>query len=146
MRRFMLLSTHKESEVDMSEEKCKVKKCTFYGSGSPDECGTQCITCNSWYKNPSEIMRRKIIDLEQQLQAAKEENEKLKEIISERLSEDKIEVIDAKIAMENFTLTQQNKQMMEAINNIKNLCNEDWEDMTVDKFQNQLLQALKGGE
>ena len=36
--------------------------------------------------------------------------------------------------------------MRVAINNIKNLCNEDWEDMTVDKFQNQLLQALKGVE
>src|SRR5574344_80877 len=43
-------------------------------------------------------------------------------------------------------LTQQNKQMREFINNIKNLCNEDWEDMTVDKFQNQLLQTLKGVE
>ena len=43
-------------------------------------------------------------------------------------------------------LEQQNKQMRVAINNIKNLCNEDWEDMTVDKFQNQLLQALKGVE
>ena len=42
-------------------------------------------------------------------------------------------------------LTQQNKQMRENINNIKNLCNEDWEDMTVDKFQNQLLQALNKG-
>ena len=57
--------------------------------------------------------------LEQQLQTAKEENE---------------------------NLAQQNKQMRENINNIKNLCNEDWEDMTVDKFQNQLLQALKGVE
>lgn len=43
-------------------------------------------------------------------------------------------------------LTQQHKQIRENINNIKNLCNEDWEDMTVDKFQNQLLQTLKGVE
>ena len=64
----------------------------------------------------------------------KEENEKLKIKLNKP------------IFKEYDTLTQQNKQMRVAINNIKNLCNEDWEDMTVDKFQNQLLQALKGGE
>ena len=107
-----------------------------------------------------------------QLQAAKEENEKLKEcfiplnqkkyycskevyniledtkndwqIVTQLESEGVMEI--TKLERENKHLTQQNKQMRVAINNIKNLCNEDWEDMTVDKFQNQLLQALKGVE
>ena len=78
--------------------------------------------------------------LSQQLQTAKEENEKLMEQLNTKYLEWEETFI------ENQNLTQQNKQMREAINNIKNLCNEDWEDMTVDKFQNQLLQALKGVE
>ena len=78
--------------------------------------------------------------LSQQLQTAKEENEKLMEQLNTKYLEWE------ETFMENQNLTQQNKQMRENINNIKNLCNEDWEDMTVDKFQNQLLQALKGVE
>ena len=88
--------------------------------------------------NPSdeEIIRI----LHQRLQTAKEENEKLMEQLNTKYLEWE------ETFMENQNLTQQNKQMRVAINNIKNLCNEDWEDMTVDKFQNQLLQALKGVE
>ena len=78
--------------------------------------------------------------LSQQLQTAKEENENLMEQLNTKYLEWE------ETFLENQNLTQQNKQMREAINNIKNLCNEDWEDMTVDKFQNQLLQALKGVE
>lgn len=101
----------------MSEEKCNVKKCSFYGSGSPDECGTQCITCSSWYKNPSEIMHRKIIDLEQQLQTAKEklsvyENHDIngRNITNGQWIE---------LCTKYDTLTQQNKQMQEALEKIE---------------------------
>ena len=136
----------------------------------------------------NEQLHDKIDNLEQQLQTAKEENEKLMEQLNtkyleweetfmenQRLKEENEKLKDSadfdnklldlekefrlKIASllncaegtEPLTiaveqLTQQNKQMRVAINNIKNLCNEDWEDMTVDKFQNQLLQALKGVE
>ena len=98
----------------MSEEKCKFYKKQFLNK----YCELFKQPCYGKHCNFIKEFTR-LNELEQQLQTAKEENEKL---------------------------TQQNKQMREAINNIKNLCNEDWEDMTVDKFQNQLLQALKGVE
>src|SRR5574344_676351 len=80
--------------------------------------------------------------LSQQLQACKEENEKLKS--QNKLFKGTIKKFNLDWYGEELDkLTQHNKQMQENINNIKNLCNEDWEDMTVDKFQNQLLQAIK---
>ena len=97
----------------MSEEKCKFYKKQFLSK----YCELFKQPCYGKHCNFIKEFTR-LNELQQQLQAAKEENEKL---------------------------TQQNKQMQENINNIKNLCNEDWEDMTVDKFQNQLLQALNKG-
>ena len=118
----------------MSEEKCE-----FYNDG---ECELYHKTYN--YKLLKTCIGSFCVQNKnchyKQLQAAKKENEKLMEQLNTKYLKWEETFI------ENQNLTQQNKQMRVAINNIKNICNEDWEDMTVDKSQNQLLQALKGGE
>ena len=118
----------------MSGEKCKYCGGEIGYIGMP--YGFTCLNRNCITHNDKEFIQ----ELKQQLKAAKEENEKLMEQLNTKYLEWE------ETFMENQNLTQQNKQMRVAINNIKNLCNEDWEDMTVDKFQNQLLQALKGVE
>src|SRR5574344_903009 len=172
----------------MSEEKCKFYKKQFLSN----YCELFKQPCYGKHCNFIKEFTR-LNELEQDLQACKEENEKLKER-NEHL--EKVHEVDThfctafinlkeglskilhhyyftrgKYNLESMCLipaiqtlvgrlrgkvdkqekeiellTQQNKQMREFINNIKNLCNEDWEDMTVDKFQNQLLQTLKGVE
>ena len=52
--------------------KCDNKKCSFYGDGDIDNCGTQCICCDNYYSKPIPTLRRQNL-------ALKEENEKLKE-------------------------------------------------------------------
>ena len=99
---------------------------------------------NNEFKNDG-FWGRACSRLSQQLQACKEENEMLNLNIDVLvIDRDCFEKSSEAWRDEADKLHIQNKQMREAINNIKNLCNEDWEDMTVDKFQNQLLQALKG--
>ena len=147
----------------MSEEKCKFYKKQFLNK----YCELFKQPCYGKHCNFIKEFTR-LNELEQQLQTAKEENKEL-ELRNDKLclevaelaielqtakeeNEKLMEQLNTKYLeweekfMENQNLTQQNKQMREAINNIKNLCNEDWEDMAVDKFQNQLLQALKGVE
>src|SRR5574344_536339 len=124
----------------MSEEKCKFYKKQFLSK----YCELFKQPCYGKHCNFIKEFTR-LNELEQQLQAAKEENEKLKS--QNKLFKGTIKKFNLDWYGEELDkLTQQNKQMQENINNIKNLCNEDWEDMTVDKFQNQLLQAIKGGE
>src|SRR5574344_1465733 len=149
----------------MSEEKCKFYKKQFLSN----YCELFKQPCYGKHCNFIKEFTR-LNELEQELQAAKEENEKQHELrLKSERDWDKREkqwIAEAEKAWKSQsseyakelehtirlrdeqiqTLTQQNKQMRENINNIKNLCNEDWEDMTVDKFQNQLLQALKGEE
>src|SRR5574344_2461280 len=79
--------------------------------------------------------------LKQQLQTAKEENEKLKEIISERLSKDKMEVIDAKIAIENFVLREALEKIKIAMQNKQNLFRQK---NIFGNIYDICIQALKG--
>ena len=170
----------------MSEKKCKYCGGEIGYIGMP--YGFTCLNRNCITHNDKEFIQ----ELKQQLQTAKEENEKLKgrnehlETVHEvdthfctafiNLKEGLSKILHhyyftrGKYNLESMCLipaiqtlvgrlrgkvdkqekeiellTQQNKQMRGNINNIKNLCNEDWEDMTVDKFQNQLLQALNKG-
>ena len=124
----------------MSEEKCKFYKKQFLSK----YCELFKQPCYGKHCNFIKEFTR-LNELEQQLQTAKEENEKLKE--QNKLLKGTIKKFNLDWYCEELdTLTQQNKQMQENINNIKNLCNEDWEDMTVNKFQNQVLQAIKGVE
>ena len=123
----------------MSEEKCKFYKKQFLSK----YCELFKQPCYGKHCNFIKEFTR-LNELEQQLQKAKEENEYRDNMLCEQIE---IWRSNCDVWMnQSNKFEQQNKQMSVAINNIKNLCNEDWEDMTVDKFQNQLLQALKGVE
>ena len=116
-------------DVKVEETKCNNINCSYYGSGNPEECGTTCITCNSWYKNPTERLRR-------QLQRKEDELKEAKEVIDERIanfpninmeqlknmSRPSLELMFAIIHNDNCKLQQQNKRLREVIQRTIGIC------------------------
>lgn len=86
----------------MSEEKIRAAKC--------GECGLDKNNCGR-------VCADYITELEQQLQTAKEENEKLNKKLDEYLKLGQSILDDYKIDIEH--ITQQNKQMREALKKVK---------------------------